>query len=92
MPDAARYNSTSCIRVLLRYAPHLLDAVDDVDKETPLLYAVLYDKRDIEKMLPRAGADVRSKIKYDNTVFDYARNDEEVLEILNQHQQVSGIL
>ena len=89
---AAMYNnSTSCLRVLLRFAPHLLDAVDSYNN-TPLILAVNFDRRDAAKMLLQGGADVRPKNKYDRTVFDYARNNEEMLKILKQHQQVSGIL
>ena len=89
---AAYYNSTSCISVLLRFAPHLVDAVHDFN-ETPLMYAVFDDKRDVAKMLLRAGADVRKKDDGGLTVFDKARvnNYIEMLEILEQHQQVSGI-
>ena len=89
---AARYNSPSCVRVLLRFAPHLLDAVDE-DNVTPLMMAVRYDSRDAAKILLRAGADVRVKDVIGLTVFDWARmtNNEEMLEILEQHQQVSGI-
>ena len=90
--EAAYYNRTSCIRVLLRFAPHLLDAVDDGNL-TPLMLAVMNDSRDAAKMLLRAGADVRTKDKNGRTVFDIARiwNRQEMLKILNQHQQVSGI-
>ena len=89
--DAARH-STSCISVLLRFAPHLLDAVDVFNK-TPLMLAVLFDSRDAAKMLLRVGADVRTKNINGLTVFDIARdnNKKEMLEILDQHQQVSGI-
>ena len=89
---AALYNSTSCLSVLLRFAPHLVDAVDDVNY-TPLMHAVLNDKRDVAKMLLRAGADVRKKGWDDRTVFDIAHmyKYEEMLKILKQHQQVSGI-
>ena len=88
--DAALYTRTSCMRVLLRIAPHLLNAVDE-DNETPLTWAVMYDSRDAAKILLRAGADVR--LKNHRSVFDIARarNNEEILEILKQHQQVSGI-
>ena len=52
-------------------------------------------ERDVVKMLLRAGADVRKKNNADGrTVFDYARNNnnnEDMLKILEQHQQVSGI-
>ena len=94
--EAACYNSTSCVRVLLRFAPHLLDAVsgnNDLYNQTPLMGAVLNDNRDAAKMLLRAGADVRTKDSDGDTVFDIARNEghEEMLEILEQHQQVSGI-
>ena len=47
--------------------------------------------KDGAKMLLRAGADVRKKSKGGDTVFDVARNNEQMLKILNQHQQVSGI-
>ena len=86
---AAVYNSTSCIRVLLRFTPHHLNAVD-CNNETPLMFAVRFDNRDAAKTLLRAGADVRAKNKDDDTVFDLDGN-EGMLEILNQHQQVSGI-
>ena len=87
---AALCNSTSCIRVLLTFVLHLLDASDKIN-ETPLMKAVMSDNRDAVKMLLRAGADVRPKDNYDRTVFYYARNKKEMLEILKQHQQVSGI-
>ena len=87
---AASWNRTSCLSVLLRFAPHLLDVVDDIN-ETLLMNAVKYDKRDVAKMLLRAGADVRKMNNYGRTVFDVARNNKEMLEILEQHQQVSGI-
>ena len=89
---AARHNNTSCLRVLLRFAPHLLDAVNEYNN-TPLMYAVMFDRRDVVKMLLRAGADVRMKNKYGHTVFDLARryNKKEMLKILEQHRQVSGI-
>ena len=89
---AAYYNSTSCVSVLLRFAPHLLDAVNVVNR-TPLMYAVMNDRRDAAKMLLRAGADVRKKDDGGYTVFDHARilDDEEMMKILKQHQQVSGI-
>ena len=79
--------------MLLRFAPHLLNAVDE-DNDTPLMSAVWCDSRDAAKMLLRAGADVRTKDKDGDTVFDFARlnNKEEMLELLKQHQQVSGIL
>ena len=89
--DAAYFNSTSCLRVLLRFAPHLVDAVEDVLNETPLMKAVYHDKRDAAKMLLRAGADVWTKDNDGDTVFDIARDKKEMLEILKQHQQVSGI-
>ena len=76
--------------VLLSFAPHLLDAVN-VYNYTPLMFAVELDSRDAAKMLVRAGADVRIKEKNGSTVFDMARNKKEMLEILEQHQQVSGI-
>ena len=90
--SAAFYNSPSCISVFLRFAPHLVDAVN-VFNRTPLLWAVMCDKRDAMKMLLRAGADVRKKDKDGRTVLDWARmlNKKEMLEILEQHQQVSGI-
>ena len=80
------------MRVLLRFAPHLLDDFNG-DDHTPLMWAVICDKRDAAKMLLRAGADVRTKNVRGHTVFDYARkfNYKEMLEILEQHQQVSGI-
>ena len=86
------YNSTSCVSVLLRFAPHLLDAVNE-NNFIPLMWAVDRDSRDVAKMLLRAGADVRKKNKKGRTVFDIARirNKKEMLEILEQHQQVSGI-
>ena len=87
---AAHYNSTSCIRVLLRFAPHLLEAGADLN-DTPLMIAVLKDSRDAAKMLLQAGADVRPKNVRDYTAFDYARNNKKMLQILKQHQQVSGI-
>ena len=79
--------------MLLRFAPHILNAVDE-DNDTPLMSAVRWDSRDAAKMLLRAGADVRTKDKDGDTVFDFARlnNKEEMLELLKQHQQVSGIL
>ena len=55
------------------------------------MYAVRDDNRDTVKMLLRAGAKVRTKTKYDNTVFYFAIGKKEMLEILKQHQQVSGI-
>ena len=58
---------------------------------TPLMRAVVWNNRDAAKMLLRAGADVRKKSKGGDTVFDVARNNEQMLKILNQHQQVSGI-
>ena len=82
---AARYNSTSCVRVLLGFAPHLVDAVNDLNYETPLMMAVEFDRRDVAKMLLRAGADVRKKCYGNRTVFDMARK-KEMLKILNQHQ------
>ena len=95
MHDAVRYNSTLCIRMLLRFAPHLLDAVNHVGinnvSYTPLMIAVRYDKIEAAKMLLRAGADVRTKDRNDRTLFDYACNNKEMLKILKQHQQVSGI-
>ena len=89
---SARWNSTSCIRVLLRFAPHLLDAVNK-DKYTPLMIDVLNDYRDAAKMLLRAGADVRPYSILSQIVFDIVRDEgnKEMLEILEQHQQVSGI-
>ena len=89
---AAYYNRPSCVSVLLRFAPHLVDAVDD-ENLTPLMWAVMNDRRDVANMLLRAGADVRTKNHLDRTVFDLARynNKKEMLEILEQHQQVSGI-
>ena len=90
--SAALYNSTSCMRVLLRFAPHLVDAVEERN-QTPLMWAVIRDIRDAAKILVRAGADVRKKDDDGDTVFDIARynNYEEMLEILEQYQQVSGI-
>ena len=90
--EAAYHNSPSCLRVLLRFAPHLLDDVD-VFNQTPLMWAVRIDKRDAAKMLLQAGADVRPKNNDDETVFDIAHmyKYEEMLKILKQHQQVSGI-
>ena len=88
---AAYYNSASCVRVLLRFTPHLLDAVEDVLNYTPLMMAVLNDRRDVAKILLRAGADVRKKNINGRTVFDIARDNKVMLEILEQHQQVSGI-
>ena len=83
------------MRVLLRFALHLLDAVDVYYEWnwTPLIIAVWKDRRDIAKMLLRAGADVRKKDKDGRTVFDWARrwNRKEMLKILEQYQQVSGI-
>ena len=78
--------------MLLRFAPHLLDAVDE-DNDTPLMRAVWNNSRDAVKMLLRAGADVRKKNCNGDTVFDIARewDNKEMLEILEQHQQVSGI-
>ena len=78
--------------MLLRFAPHLVDAVDWY-KQTPLMRAVVRDRRDVAKMLLRAGADVRKKHRNGDTVFDMARIEgfEEMMKILNQHQQVSGI-
>ena len=89
--DTAIHNSTSCIRVLLRFAPHLVDSVDKWSNQTPLMLAVRSDRGDAAKLLLRAGADVRRKDIDDRTVFDYALNNEKMLKILKQHQQVSGI-
>ena len=86
---AAMYNSSSCIRVLLRFAPHHLDAVDKFN-DTPLMDAVERHNIDAVKMMLRAGADVRAKNNDDHTVFNIACYHE-MFEILNQHQQVSGI-
>ena len=90
---AACDNSTSCLRVLLRFAPHHLDAVNKNDY-TPLMKAVKNDNRDDAKLLLRSGANVWKKNNLDHTVFDIARlrNKKEMLELLKQHQQVSGIL
>ena len=75
-------NRTSCITVLLRFASHHLD-VGDEDNKTPLMYAVMKnDNRNAAKMLLRAGADVRQKTKYDNTMFYFAIRKKEMLEIL----------
>ena len=89
---AAIVNSTSCIRVLLRFAPHHLEAVDWLT-ETPLMKAVFKNRGDAAKMLMREGADVRAKNNVDKTVFDLARNENhgDMLKILNQHQEASGI-
>ena len=54
---AVGYNRTSCIRVLLRFASHHLDAGDE-DNGTPLMYTV----RNETEML-RAGADILPKTK-----------------------------
>ena len=88
--DAAYCNNTSCVRVLLRFAPHLVDAVNKKNY-TPLMLAVGWDRRDVAKMLVRAGTDVRKKNNHDRTMSMYARmnnNNKEMLEILKQHQQV----
>ena len=89
---AAYSNSTSCLRVLLRFAPYLVDAFNWFN-DTPLMRAVLNDNREVAKILLRAGADVRVKNVNGRTVFDHARlyHLGEMLEILKQHQQVSGI-
>ena len=87
---AAAYNNTSCLRVLLKLAPHLLNAVVDV-KYTPVMLAVCNNHRDAVKMLLRAGVDVRAKSNGGQTVFDYARRMDEMLQILKQHQHVIGI-
>ena len=90
---AAFYNSTSsCIRALLRLAPHLLDTVD-IFNFTPLMMAVMWDNLDTAKMLLQAGANVRMQDCSNRTVFDLARvnNEKEMWEILKQYQQVSGI-
>ena len=71
---AAQYNRPSCISVLLRLTPHLVDAVEDKYNDTALMIAVVLDNRDAAKMLRRAGADVRTKRFDGYTVFDYARN------------------
>ena len=84
---AAYYNSISCLSLLLRFAPHFLDAVDNYN-ETPLMMAVMKDKIDAVEMLLQAGADSRKKNKYGRTAFDRARNNKEMLEIFKQHQQV----
>ena len=79
--DAAMYNRTSCLRVLLRFAPHLVDAVNK-HNETPLMSAVMMKgNRDTAKMLLRAGAFVRRRDIFGQTVFDYARkyHREEIL-------------
>ena len=78
--------------VLLKFAPQLLDAVNE-DRTTPLMFAVMFDRRDATNMLLQAGADVRAKNRNNDTVFDYARSNghNKMLEILNQHPQVSGI-
>ena len=78
------------ITVLLRFARHLLDVGDDVFNNTPLMDIVRRDNRDTAKMLLQAGTDVRTKDKYGQTVFDFARDNEEMLEILKQNQEVSG--
>ena len=78
--------------MLLRFAPHLLDAVAEHNyTPLPLMVAVQFYNRDAMNMLLRAGADVRAKDDDYRTVFDYARYNEEILEILKQHQHVSGI-
>ena len=89
---AVSYNSPSCLSVLLRFAPHLVDDIT-LYIDTPLMWAVCEDRRDAAKMLLRAGADVWKEDEDGNTVFGYAReyNREKMLEILEQHQQVSGI-
>ena len=79
---AAYFNRTSCVSVLLRFAPHLVDAVG-VNNYTPLMLAVCDDNRDVTKTLVITGADVRTKNNHGRTVFDLAR-DEEMLEILEQ--------
>ena len=61
------------LSVLLRFAPHLVDAVD-VFNNTPLMWAVRFDRRDVAKMLLRAGADVQKKNVIGRTVFDWARS------------------
>ena len=87
---AAWFDSTSCIRVLLRFAPHLLNAVSD-SNDTPVLRAVYRDRIDATKILLQAGADIRTKNKYNATVFDWAivNDNKEMMEILKHHQQVS---
>ena len=70
---AAYHNSTSCVSVLLRFAPHLLDAVNEFNN-TPLMCAVRSDRRDAAKILLRAGADVRTEDENGYTVFDLARD------------------
>ena len=84
---AAFYNSNSCLRVLLRFTDHLLDAVD-VANDSPLMYAVRIDNREGAKMLLRG--DIQPRYKFDENLLHFARS-EEMLEILKQHQQVSGI-
>ena len=78
--------------VLLRFAPHLVNAVDGYN-QTPLMDAVFNDSRDAAKILLGAAADVRRKDNKNQTVFDIAfeYNKTEMLKILKQHQQVSGI-
>ena len=71
---AALVNSRSCARVLLRFAPHLLEAVDD-DNETPLVHAVGHNSVGGAEMLLGEGADVRAEDKFGCTVFDIARSN-----------------
>ena len=58
------------------------------------MWAAMNNKTDDVMMLVQEGADVRWRNKFDGlTVFDHARvrDNEEMLEVLKQHQQVSGI-
>ena len=87
--EAAHDNRIACLRVLLTFAPRLVDAVNKCNV-APLMWAVKNRKRDAAKILMEAGANVWRKNNDGNTVFYYAPLTEGMLEILKQDQQVSG--
>ena len=64
----------------------------DKNGSTPIMYAVSYapNADDVVEVLLNNGADTSIKNKYNKTVFDYAKNKPEVLQVLQQNQNVNN--
>jgi len=73
-------------RVLLEKGANV-NTINTIDKFTPIIWAVFNENIDFIKLLLKYHPDLSIKSKYDDrTIFDYAKDKKEIMELLHAYQ------
>jgi ankyrin repeat protein len=87
---AVRNNNIEMGEILLQKGANV-NTVNTIDKFTPIIWAVFKNDIDFIKLLLKYHPDLSIKSKYDDrTIFDYAKDKKEIMELLNAYQTKTG--